>query len=188
MPRDEVGRLASTIDCPLVVDEAYADFAEHGRHSIPLIKDHPNVIVTRSLSKGYGLAGIRLGYLIARPELVEHLYKLKDSYNCDMLSQVAGIAALSDQGYLDETRSRIIATRSRLTAMLRAMGYTVPPSQSNFVWATGGPPARETFQKLKDRKILVRLMTYPGSPEGLRMTIGTDAEVDRLLENLKDLN
>ncbi len=68
------------------------------------------------------------------------------------------------------------------------MGYTVPESQSNFVWATHGPPARETFQKLKDRKILVRLMTYPGYPDGLRMTIGTDDEIDRLLEVLKQLN
>ena len=116
--------------------------------------------------------------------MVEHLTKIKDSYNCDTLSQVAGIAALSDQDYLQETRSRIIATRSRLTGELRAMGYTVPESQSNFVWATQGPPARETFQKLKDRKVLVRLMTYPGYPDGLRMTIGTDAEIDRLLEVL----
>jgi histidinol-phosphate aminotransferase len=188
MTREQIGRLAASLNCPLVVDEAYADFAEPERHSIPLIKDHANVIVTRSFSKGYGLAGVRLGYLIARPELVEHLFKLKDSYNCDMLSQVAGIAALLDQDYLRETRSRIIATRSRLTGELRAMGYTVPESQSNFVWATQGPPARETFLKLKDRKVLVRLMTYPGHADGLRITIGTDAEIDRLLEILKDLN
>jgi histidinol-phosphate aminotransferase len=188
MTREQVGRLAASLPCPLVVDEAYADFAEPERHSIPLIKDHNNVIVTRSFSKGYGIAGVRLGYLIARPELVEHLFKLKDSYNCDMLSQVAGIAALSDQDYLRETRSRIVATRSRLTGELRAMGYTVPESQSNFVWATEGPPARETFLQLKERKVLVRLMTYPGHPDGLRITIGTDAEIDRLLEILKDLN
>ncbi len=182
MTREQVGRLAGSLDCPLIVDEAYADFADPGRQSMPLIKDHANVIVTRSFSKGYGLAGIRLGYLVARPEMVEHLIKIKDSYNCDTLSQAAGIAALSDQDYLKETRSKIIATRSRLTGALRAMGYTIPDSQSNFVWATNGPPARETFQKLKDRKILVRLMSYPGYPEGLRITIGTDAEIDRLLE------
>ena len=145
------------LDCPLVVDEAYADFADPRCHSMPLIKDHPNVIVTRSFSKGYSLAGIRLGYLVARAEMVEHLIKVKDSYNCDMLSQVAGVAALRDQDYLAETRSKIMATRDRLTGALRSMGYTVPESQSNFVWATGGPPARETFQKLKERKILVRL-------------------------------
>jgi histidinol-phosphate aminotransferase len=188
IPREEVARIAANLDCPLIVDEAYADFAEPGRHSIPLVETHANVIVTRSFSKGYGLAGIRLGYLVARPEMVEHLTKIKDSYNCDRLSQAAGIAALSDQDYLQETRVRIIATRSRLTSEVRAMGYTVPESQSNFVWATQGPPARETFQKLKDRKILVRLMTYPGYPDGLRITIGTDAEIDALLEALKELN
>jgi histidinol-phosphate aminotransferase len=188
LARDQVAVLASQLDCPLVVDEAYADFADPPHHSIPLIEKHPNVIVTRSLSKGYGLAGLRLGYLVARPEMVEHLMKIKDSYNCDTLSQVAGVAALSDQTYLQETRSRIIATRTRLTRELRAMGYTVPESQSNFVWATNGPPARETFQKLKDRKILVRLMTYPGYPDGLRMTVGTDAEVDRLLDGLNQLS
>ena len=119
MTREQVALLAAGLDCPLIVDEAYADFAEPGRHSISLVKDHPNVIVTRSFSKGYGLAGIRLGYLIARPEMVDQLNKIKDSYNCDTLSQVAGVAALSDQEYLRETRSRIISTRSRLTAELR---------------------------------------------------------------------
>jgi histidinol-phosphate aminotransferase len=184
MTREQIGRLAGSLDCPLVVDEAYADFADPGRHSIPLIKEHANVIVTRSFSKGYGLAGIRLGYLVARPEMIEEFTKIKDSYNCDTLSQVAGVAALEDQDYLNETRSRIIATRGRLTSELRALGYTVPESQSNFVWATQGPPARPTFQKLKERKILVRIMTYPGYPDGLRITIGTDAEIDRLLEIL----
>jgi histidinol-phosphate aminotransferase len=187
LTREQVARLAGSLNCPLIVDEAYADFADPGRHSMPLIADHPNIIVTRSFSKGYSLAGIRLGYLVAHPELVEHLNKLKDSYNCDTLSQVAGIAALSDQEYLHETRSRIVATRRRLTGELRAMGFIVPESQSNFVWATQGPPARETFQKLKDRKILVRLMTYPGYPEGLRISIGSDHEIDRLLENLRQL-
>ncbi len=151
---------------------------------MPLVADHPNVIVTRSFSKGYSLAGIRLGYLVGQAEIVAELIKVKDSYNCDMLSQVAGIAALRDQDYLLETRSKILATRARLTKALRALGYTVPDSQSNFVWATGGPPARETFQSLKDHKILVRLMSYPGYPDGLRVTVGTDAQIDRLLEHV----
>jgi histidinol-phosphate aminotransferase len=184
MARDQVAAIADLLDCPLVVDEAYGDFADPRFHATPLVADHPNVIVTRSFSKGYSLAGIRLGYLIARAELVAELIKVKDSYNCDMLSQVAGIAALRDQDYLTETRSKILATRSRLTEALRAMGYTVPDSQSNFVWATGGPSARETFQALKDHRILVRLMKYPGYPDGLRITVGTDAEIDVLLEML----
>ncbi len=172
------------LDCPLIVDEAYGDFADPRCHAVPLLAAHPNVIVTRSFSKGYSLAGIRLGYLVGRPEIVTHLIKVKDSYNCNMLSQVAGVAALCDQAYLAETRARILATRSRLTAALRSLGYTVPDSQANFVWATGGPPARDTFERLKSCKVLVRLMCYPGYPDGLRISIGTDAEIDRLLELL----
>jgi len=184
LAREQIAVLAGTLDCPLVVDEAYADFADPRCHAMPLLEDHPNLIVTRSFSKGYSLAGIRLGYLVARSEIVTHLIKVKDSYNCDMLSQAAGIAGLLDQEYLMQTKSKILATRFRLTAALRSRGYTVPDSQSNFVWATGGAPARETFQRLKDRKILVRLMCYPGYADGLRISIGTDAEIDALLENL----
>ena len=187
LEREQIAELARALECPLVVDEAYADFADPRYHAMPLLEDHPNLIVTRSFSKGYSLAGIRLGYLVARAETVAHLIKVKDSYNCDMLSQVAGIAGLRDQGYLAETRAKILATRSRLTGALRSMGYTVPDSQSNFVWATGGPPARETFQRLKDHKILVRLMSYPGYPEGLRISVGTDAEIDRFLEMLREI-
>jgi histidinol-phosphate aminotransferase len=188
LSRAQIADLAGVLDCPLLVDEAYADFANPRCHAMPLIEEHPNVIVLRSFSKGYSLAGIRLGYLVARAELVEHLIKVKDSYNCDMLSQVAGVAGLKDQTYLSETRAKIQATRSRLTAALRSRGYTVPDSQANFVWATGGPPARETFQRLKERKILVRLMCYSGYPEGLRISVGTDAEIDRLLETMDQVN
>ena len=84
-------------------------------------------------------------------------------------------------------RARILATRSRLTSTLRDMGYSVADSQANFVWATGGPPASETFQRLKEQRILVRLMSYPGYPVGLRISIGTDEEIDRLLEILRSL-
>jgi histidinol-phosphate aminotransferase len=187
MSRGQIAELAGSLDCPLVVDEAYADFAESRFHAIPLLAEYPNLIVTRSFSKGYSLAGIRLGYLVARSEIVEHLVKVKDSYNCDRLSQVAGVAALHDQEYLGETRSKVLATRSRLTNALRDRGYQVPESQANFVWATGGPPAREVFQQLKDRRILVRLMAYPGYTEGLRISVGTDEEIDRFLEALREL-
>ena len=154
----------------------------------PCSKTIPNIIVTRSFSKGYSLAGIRLGYLVARPELVAHLVKIKDSYNTDKLSQVAGTAALRDQAYLAETRARIIKTRGRASSeALRALGYTVTDSQSNFVWATDGPPAGTVFEQLKNRKILVRLMRYDGYPEGLRISIGTDAEIDTLLNTFKEI-
>jgi histidinol-phosphate aminotransferase len=185
LPPAEVAALADRLDCPLVVDEAYVDFAEE--HCIGLVADHPNVIVLRTLSKGYSLAGLRLGYLIARPEVVAGLIKVKDSYNCDTLSLVGGAAALADRAHQDEARGKILATRRRLTEAVRALGYRVPDSQANFVWCTGGPPAAEVYAALKERKILVRLMRYPGIPDGLRITVGTDAEVDRLLEHLGPL-
>ena len=115
------------------------------------------------------------------------MIKVKDSYNCDRLSQVAGVAALKDRAYLAETRGKILATRARLTAALRSMGYRIPDSQANFVWATGGPPPRPIFQALKERRILVRLMTYSGYPEGLRITVGTDEEIDQLLDALRQI-
>jgi histidinol-phosphate aminotransferase len=142
---------------------------------------------TRTFSKGYSLAGLRLGYLIARPEVVAGLVKVKDSYNCDRLSLVGGAAALHDQAYLESTRARIHATRRRLTEAVRVLGFSLPESQSNFVWCTGQPRAAEIYQALKARKILTRLMHYHDTPPGLRISVGTDAEIDLLLAELRTL-
>lgn len=182
---EDVGRIAEALPCPLVVDEAYANFAEFD--CLGLLARHANVIVLRTLSKGYSLAGLRLGYLIARPEIVTGLIKVKDSYNCDTLSLIGGTAALEDQAHLAANRSKVLATRQRLTESLRELGYRVPASQANFVWCTDGPPAVETYQRLKDRHVLVRLMRYPGRADGLRITVGTDEEIDRLLALLRTL-
>ncbi len=176
----QVADLARRLSCSLVVDEAYADFAD--AHCVDLVRDHPNVIITRTFSKGYGLAGLRLGYLVARPEVVAGLIKVKDSYNCDRLSLAGGTAALADQAYLAETRAKILATRARLTDSARSMGYQVPDSHANFIWCLGGPPATPTYEALKSQHILVRLMRYPGLEPAMRITVGTDAEIDRLLE------
>jgi histidinol-phosphate aminotransferase len=183
LPPAEVAKLAERFACPLVVDEAYGDFAE--TDCLALIADHPNVIVTRSFSKGYGLAGLRLGYLIARPEIVAGLEKVKDSYNCDTLSLLGGQAALEDRAYLAQTRAKVLATRDRLTRELAGLGYRLPESRANFVWCEGGPPASQVYAALKARGVLVRLMRYPGREDGLRITVGTDAEIDRLLEQLR---
>jgi len=187
IPPDEVAKLAERLPCPLIVDEAYGDFAATNCMALP--KTHPNVIVVRTFSKGYGLAGIRLGYLVADARIVAELNKVKDSYNCDALSLVAGKAALEDQAYLNETRSKILATRRRLTSALRELGYDVPDSHANFVWATGGAkPAVETFQRMKQRNIFVRLMRYPDHAPGLRISVGTDAEIDGFLATLRELS
>ena len=177
--------MARGLDIPVVVDEAYADFAE--THCVDLVRDHPNVIVTRTFSKGYSLAGMRLGYLVARPEIVEGLIKVKDSYNCDALSLAGGVAALEDQPYHLETTARVLATRRRLTDAVRSLGFDVPESQANFVWCTGHPRAVAIYEALKGRKVLVRLMRYPNTPPGLRITVGTDDEIDLLLEQLRTL-
>jgi histidinol-phosphate aminotransferase len=171
LPPAAVARLAARLACPLVVDEAYGDFAE--TDCLGLIADHPNVIVTRSFSKGYGLAGLRLGYLVARPEIVAGLEKVKDSYNCDTLSLLGGQAALEDRAYLARTRGKVLATRDRLTSELQALGYHLPESRANFVWCEGGPPAGEVYTALKARGVLVRLMRYTGR------------EIDRLLEEMR---
>lgn len=179
----EVAELAASLPCPLVVDEAYADFAESD--CIALVATHRNVIVTRTLSKGYSLAGLRVGYLVASPEIVAGLNKVKDSYNCDTLSLLGGAAALDDQTHHRDTRAKIIATRTRLIAAVRALGYQVPESAANFVWCVDGPPAAPTYEALKARKLLVRLMRYPGYADGLRITVGTDAEIDSLIAALR---
>ena len=182
---EEVAAIATRLDAPLVVDEAYANFAE--TDCVALVRDHPNVIVTRSFSKGYSLAGLRLGYLIAHPEMVEGLIKVKDSYNCDTLSLIGGAAALEDSAYFSGCRAKILATRRRLTDALRALGFSPAESQANFVWCPGHPRAVAIYQELKERKILVRLMRYPGHAPGLRITVGTDPEVDLLLGALVTL-
>ena len=145
------------------------------------------MIVTRSFSKGYSLAGIRLGYLVARAEIVEQLLKVKDSYNCDALSLAAGVAALEDQDYLASDPRGSWPRAAAWPTRSATLGYSVPDSQANFVWATGGAPAADTFARLKARRILVRLMSYPGHPAGLRISIGTDGEIDQLLDVLRSL-
>ena len=180
---EAVAEIAERLDVPLVVDEAYADFAP--THCVSLVKTHPNVIVTRTLSKGYSLAGLRFGYLIARPEIIEGLIKVKDSYNCDTLSLLGATAAILDQPHFQRNRDAILATRARLTEALRALGFRVGDSHANFVWCVNHPRAEAIYSELKERRILVRLMKYEGHQPGLRISVGTDQEIDLLLDALR---
>ncbi len=171
----------------LVLDEAYGDFADTP-HRLELLKSEAGsrIVVTRTLSKSYSLAGLRLGYAVAHPEQIAGMRKVKDSYNCDALALAAGVAALEDQGWMLANRERILATRRRLHDRLRTLGFAVVDSQANFLWTTH--PEREPrslFEALKARRILVRFMQFPDAQvDGLRITIGTDAEIDKLLEAL----
>jgi histidinol-phosphate aminotransferase len=178
-------QLANRLDRPVVLDEAYVDFAPKNglRYTI-----QENLVVTRTLSKSYSLAGIRFGFAVAHPGVVREMVKVKDSYNCDVLSLAAATAAVRDQEYLAETRAKIIATRKRLTESLDGLGFDVLPSHANFVWARRADrPVKPLYDGLKARKILVRYMNYPEYGDGLRVSVGTDAEIDLLLRELAAL-
>ncbi|MBI3865138.1 MAG: histidinol-phosphate transaminase [Planctomycetia bacterium] len=180
----------------LVLDEAYGDFCDRP-HRAELLRrpGGERIIITRSFSKSYSLAGVRLGFAIARPDLIQGMLKVKDSYNCDAISLAAGIVALEDQAWMDANAARVRATRIRLSAELDRLGFNVVPSQANFVWCTHEKtPHQPIYEALKQRKILVRFMGFPGvawaeggTANGLRISIGTDAEIDALLAALREV-
>jgi histidinol-phosphate aminotransferase len=171
---------------PLVLDEAYVDFAPADGITLPA--GNPHIVVTRSLSKSYSLAGIRFGFAVAHPELAVQLYKVKDSYNCDALALAAATAAIQDQAHLAESRRKILTTRGRLETSLRSLGFMTLPSQANFLWcAHPERPAHEVYRRLKDRGILIRYFNYSNWGDGLRISVGTDPQIDRLLEELAEI-
>ena len=174
---DQVTRFAETLNCPLVVDEAYADFAE--QNCIDLVQRHSRIMVTRTLSKSYGLAGIRFGFLVANPDVIRELAKIKDSYNCDGLSIAAATAAMGCRDWLSETCGKIIATRQRLAEKLAELGFQVTPSQANFVWCQHPNSNHQAiYEFLKDNQILVRYMQFGAWGDGLRISVGTDEQID----------
>lgn len=180
----------------LVLDEAYGDFCDVP-HRGELLNSTigKQLVITRTFSKSYSLAGIRFGFAIAHPDLIAGLRKMKDSYNCDALSLAAATAAIEDQDWMEQNTGRIRATRQRLTAGLIELGFHVVPSQTNFVWATHpGGAHKAQYEALKSRRILVRYMVFPDVPwaaglklDGLRITVGTDPEIDTLLAALREI-
>ena len=186
LPPARVADLAGRLPCAVVVDEAYGDFAD--TNCLGLVKDIPRVIVTRSFSKSYALAGLRFGFAVAQPEIIEQMLKVKDSYNCDALAIAAATAAIDDQAWLAENRAKIIATRGRLVEGMRALGFDVQDSQANFVWCTHPErPHKPFYEALKAQGILIRYMNYAGWGDGLRITVGTDDEIDAFLAVMKTL-
>jgi histidinol-phosphate aminotransferase len=186
LPPARVAELADRLPCAFVVDEAYGDFAE--TNCLPLVRDNARVIVTRSFSKSYALAGLRFGFAVAQPQVIEQLLKVKDSYNCDTLSIAAATAAIDDQAWLADNRAKIIATRRRLTDAMRALGYDAVESQANFVWCTHPErPHKPVYEALKAAGVLIRYMNYPGWGDGLRISVGTDAEIDAFLTRMRSL-
>jgi len=183
---ERVLELAESLPCPLLVDEAYADFAE--QNCLPLVARSEKILVSRTLSKSYALAGLRFGFVVAQPRIIEQLIKVKDSYNCDALAIAGATAAIDDQAWLAENRAKLIATRGRLTAGMRELGFASVPSQANFVWNPHpSVPVRPLYEKLKENRVLVRYMNYAGWGDGLRISVGTDDQIDACLGLLKSM-
>ncbi|KAA3597782.1 MAG: histidinol-phosphate transaminase [Candidatus Scalindua sp. AMX11] len=181
---DEVSNIAAKTESVIVVDEAYVDFAND--NCLRLVDEHPNLIILRTLSKSYSLAGMRLGFAIAQEGLISGMMKVKDSYNIDRLSIAAAVAALGDQETFRENVAKIRGTRERLMDALKKLGFSVYRSQTNFVMikCANNFAAKDIYERLKEQKILIRYIEEPGLEDCLRITVGTEGEIDALLEKM----
>ena len=182
LPLDAIAACARSAAGVVVVDEAYIDFG--GRSALEILGDHPNLVVTRSFSKSFSLAGLRLGLLFGHADLLAELAKVKDSYNVSRLAIAAGVAALEDIEWMKSNVARIRATRARVTAALRRAGFAVEDSCANFLWVdcakTGGGKA--VYDRLRTGGVLVRFFAGPGLDSKVRVSIGDDKQMDRFLE------
>ncbi|MCW5893549.1 MAG: histidinol-phosphate transaminase [bacterium] len=180
---EAIAELAAMLPGILVVDEAYGDFAD--TNALGLVGRHANVLVLRTFSKSFSLAGMRVGLAFGHPELLAGLHTVKDSYNLNRVSQAAATAALEDVAHMQANVARIRATRARLTEALVARGFAVPPSSANFVLARRpGVDQGPVLRRLAEQGILVRHFAVPGLADALRITVGTDEETDAFLAAL----
>ena len=184
----DLERLAQAFRGILVIDEAYADFADE--NAMPLLARFPRVVVTRTLSKSHGLAGLRVGFAAGNPEVIEVLDRVRDSYNVNRLSQAGAIAALGDAAHLADVVARIKRTRAATEAGLRARGWFTYPSQTNFLFtepstadgATGADVAKACYEHLLAQKVLVRYFgSHALTRSFLRITVGTDSDMEALV-------
>jgi len=184
-PREKMREICEKFDGVVLIDEAYADFADD--NCMEFATTMPNVIVMRTFSKSYALAGIRAGYAVASREIVSELMKLKDSYNSDAIAQLVAETAMKDQPYLKTRVATIRRDREKLSADLAALGFEVVPSEANFVFAK--PPhgcAKELFEFLRDRAVFVRFFDRPATRDYLRITVGTPEEMSVVTSLIKE--
>ncbi len=185
-PQAEISAFCDRFPGVVVIDEAYADFAREDCMALAL--ERSNVLVARTLSKSYSLAGLRVGYVVGAFALVAALLKIKDSYNVDGLSQALALAALRDPATLRRHVDKIRATRARLTEALQRAGHRVYPSETNFLWVEPtGMTAPELFERLRAERILIRHFPGPRTGACVRITVGTDEETDRLLSAMEQI-
>lgn len=192
LPLAAVERIvAATPEAVVLVDEAYIDFADAGASAVALIDRHPNLLVVHTFSKSRALAGLRVGFALGHPDLIAGLERVKNSFNSyplDRLALAGAVASVEDDVYFQESRAKVIATRAALTAGLQELGFDIPPSAANFVFARH--PRRdgaELAADLRRRAILVRHFDAPRIGQYLRITIGTDEQCAALLAALREI-
>ena len=182
----KVAELAKRFSGALLIDEAYADFADD--NCLALVREHPNVIISRTLSKAYSLAGLRFGFAIAQAPVIDQMMKVKDSYNAGAISVIAATAAILDQDHAKRGWDHIRAERQRVSSELTQLGWNVLPSQANFIFASvPNGKGREAYLGLKEQGILVRFFNVAGLTDKIRITIGTSQENNAFLGGIKAL-
>ena len=190
LPRAEIARLArGRAESAVVIDEAYVDFG--GESAIPLLRDHPNLLVIQTMSKSRALAGLRVGYALGDAGLVQALTRVKDSFNSYPLgrpAQAGAIASLEDESHFQQSRSAVMRGRDELGAALARLGFEVLPSQANFVFARHPNRSGQALAAaLRERAVLVRHFTAPRISDYLRITVGSASDLIRLIEALRDI-
>lgn len=188
-PLSDIEAILEATDGLLVVDEAYVDFG--GESSIALLKDYENLIVVRTFSKSYSLAGMRVGFALASPAIIDVLDRVRDAYNLDRVAQAAAQAAFEDVDYFEEQRQKVIATRESTREKLDAYGWFTYPSATNFLFTepkngageSSADVAKELFEHLKSEKVLVRYFpSHPLTCSFIRVSVGTDTEMEAFLK------
>jgi histidinol-phosphate aminotransferase len=183
----KIAELARQFKGLVLVDEAYVDFADD--NCLALVRQHPNLVISRTLSKAYSLAGLRFGYAIAQPQVIHEMMKVKDSYNVDAIAMCAAAAAIQDQEDAREKWELIKNERERMTSELTQLGWDVLPSRANFILAAAPDGrGREAYLGLKAQGILVRYFDRPGLQDKIRITIGQSQENNALLGGLRRIS
>ncbi len=190
LPRAEISQLlAEHSDIPVLIDEAYVDFG--GESAVPLIADHPNLLVVQTMSKSRALAGLRVGYALGDVGLIEALRRVKDSFNSYPLghaAQAGATASVRDDAWFRESCARVIAGREAMTAELRRIGFVVLPSSTNFVFARHAALTGPNFAAaLRERAVLIRHFNKPRTAPWLRITVGTEHDTQRLIAAALDI-
>ena len=176
-------------DCIVIVDQTYVDFADDGIDSLDLIKEYDNLLITHTFSKSRSMAGMRIGEAYGNAELIKYMLAVKDSYNSypvNRLSIETGVASVQDEEYFQSTLRKVITTRENVSRQLKELGFDVPKSQTNFLFAKHPKyAAKDIFEFLREKGIYIRYFNKPRIDDRLRITIGTDDEMAQMISQIK---